>query len=185
MICCGTSCKTNNIPTFTKTDEKFLNDYNEGRIQWSDENKNQILYYQKLGKEHEHVGRILVDEKYVLKVTDNLYILDKKNIGMRILNDTVYYFNKNKGTNSGWRLKHPGFISDTKQPENFNMDKLSHLYNSVYTYENDSLIFIMTNNEVKNIWKLPDGYIYISEPGLGVFNREHITDLLMRIEEKK
>ena len=109
--------------------------------------------------------------------------MNSKKYGIRIWNDTVYYFNKAKDhTNSGWFRKFGRGMTSTSPPKNFDESRLDKYFNVVLQYEYDSLIQTQANVEVKNIWKLPDGLIYISQPGLGIAESESFNRLIKRLE---
>lgn len=188
LFCLGANSKA--LPDFIEIETNQIEGFNEGKVIWQKNNGYKLIYYTKtkksfikdpLGNKIKH--NIITATAYVIQVKSAYYLLNSKKYGIRIWNDTVYYFNKAKDhTNSGWFRKFGRGMTSTGPPKNFDESRLDKYFNVVLQYEYDSLIQTQANVEVKNIWKLPDGLIYISQPGLGIAESESFNRLIKRLE---
>lgn len=175
IVSCGYTSK--NPPSFKIVDLETLKDYNEYK-RWDDGDGCRLMYFSKVKDSR------LIDEAHVFALGEMNYKIDSRKLGIRVWNDTVYYYLINRDhTQAGWREKIGGGIFATDKPANFDSRRLNKYYNVVLKYENDSLIQTHVNSEVKNVWKLPEGLFYIAEPGLGVVQSEHIAQLKKRLKK--
>ncbi len=181
IISLGVSCKTNKISSFKKTNEKYLSSLVRGQFKINDENEFEVLCFNKYDKDDSSGRKVLVDKEYVIKKKENLYLLRNRNVGFRVYNDTVYYFKERKGIRLESRMKKSESLSKTNPPVNKNTDNSTILYNLIDGLEKEQSNYSLKNKKIDSIMKLPNGYKYLDKSGLSILKKEHITDLLNRI----
>lgn len=172
------SFKTEKFPGFKKIEKDFLKEYKEGKERWSNNRDEQILYFQKV------IDSRLVDEEFIFRSRDDYYRLNSNSHGIRVWNDTVYYYKTNKDhTDAGWKNKLGGGIFPCEGPKDIDENRVANYYNKVLQYKDGKLIEVQRLGEVKSVWELPDGTIYISQPGLGIIKSEHVGHMIERIKK--
>ncbi len=182
LISLGISCKTNKIATFKKTNEKYLSSLVSGNFKTNDKIEFQVLCFNKYDKDDRSGKKVLVDKEYVIKELNNLYLLKNRNVGFRVYNDTVYYFKERKEIREG-RLKESESLYQTNPQANKNQTNSTILCNVIDRLEKQELKYSLSNKKIDSIMQLPNGYKYLDKSGLDIFIKEHIADLLNRINE--